>query len=231
MLLGQIPQGHQAANAALKNAQVHGVVGAQGWSNLVLAFLAIQEGCWDDAQQMGDKAYAIGSMLHDADLQARVLWSRSVCAGWQNNWEQAISDILEALQLANIEGEISMVYPYLLVQAAKSYFHAGRPEEAQTYLDQAVQLAHDRQYHQLPAIGERLQGRIWQAQGRFDEAQPCFERSLASLRSIDDVVEYARSEEAYGLYFLARDRDGDMERGQALLDSAQKTYQRLGVNG
>jgi DNA-binding SARP family transcriptional activator len=231
MLLGHIPQGQQAAYAALKNAQLHGVVGAQGWANLVLAFLAIQEGSWDDAQQLGDNAYAIGSMLHDADLQARVLWSRSVCAGWQGNWEQAISVILDALQLAKLEGEISMVYPHLLVQAAKSYFHAGKVEEAQVYLDQAVQLALDRQYRQLPAIGERLQGRIWQAQGRFDDAQPCFERSLASLHAIDDVVEYARSEEAYGLYFLARDKDGDMKRGQELLKGARETYKRLGVNG
>ena len=231
MLLGQIPRGQEAAHAALKNAELHGVVGAQGWANLVLAFLAIQEGRWGDAQQMGDKAYAIGSMLHDADLQARVLWSRSVCAGWQNDWEQAVSAILEALQLAKIEGETSMVYPYLLVQAAKSYFYADKADEAQAYLDQAVQLALDRQYYQLPAIGERLQGRIWQAQGRFDEAQPCFERSLASLRAIDDVVEFARSEEAYGLYYLARKQDGDVERGQALLASARETFKRLGVNG
>jgi predicted ATPase/DNA-binding SARP family transcriptional activator len=231
MLLGQIPQGQEAAHAALKNAQLHGVVGAQGWANLVLAFLAIQEGRWDDAQHIGDKAYTIGSMLHDADLQARVLWSRSVCAGWQNNWEQAISAILDALQLAKIEGEISMVYPYLLVQAAKSYFHAGKAEEAQVFLEQAMQLALDRQYRQLPAIGERLQGRIWQAQGRFDEAQPCFERSLTSLRAIDDVVEYARTEEAYGLYYLARKREGDVERGQSLLASARDTFIQLGVNG
>ncbi|HYX51519.1 MAG TPA: hypothetical protein VE843_17360, partial [Ktedonobacteraceae bacterium] len=231
MLLGQIPQGQQAAHAALKNAQLHGVVGAQGWANLVLSFLAIQEARWDDAREMGDKAYTIGSILHDADLQARVLWSRSVCAGWQNNWEQAISDILEALQLAKIEGETSLVYPYLLVQAAKSYFYAGRAEEAQVYLDQAAQLALERQYRQLPAIAERLQGRIWQAQGKFDEAQPCFERSLASLRAIDDVVEYARSEEAYGLYYLDRKQDGDVERGQALLESARATFKRLEVNG
>jgi len=231
MLLGQIPQGQEAAHSALKNAQLHSVVGAQGWANLVLAFLAVQEGRWDDAQQIGDKAYAIGSMLHDADLQARVLWCRSVCAGWQSNWDQAILAILEALQLAKVEGEISMVYPYLLVQAAKSYLYAGKAEDAQVYLDQAMQLALDRQYRQLPAIGERLQGRIWQAQGRFDEAQPCFERSLAILDAIDDVVEFARSEEAYGLYYLARNKVGDLERGQALLDNARETYQRLGVNG
>jgi len=231
MLLGRIPEGEDIARDALKKAQLHGVVGAQGWANLVLAFLAIQAGGWDDAKQLGDKAYAIAGMLHDADLQARVLWSRSVCAGWQGDWEQAIADILEALQLAKIEGETSMVYPHLLIQAAKSYFHAGKPGEAQTYLDEGMQLALSRQYRQLPAIGERLQGRIWQAQRRFENAQPSFERSLTELLAIDDAVEHARTEEAYGLFYIARDERGDMERGQELLKSAQATFKRLGVNG
>jgi predicted ATPase/DNA-binding SARP family transcriptional activator len=231
MLLGRIPEGEDTARDALKKAQLHGVVGAQGWANLVLAFLAIQAGRWDEAKQIGDRAYAIASMLHDADLQARVFWSRSVRAGWQSDWERAISDILEALQLAKIEGETSMVYPYLLIQAAKSYVHAGKPEEAQRYLDQGMQLARSRQYRQLPAIGERLQGRIWQARSRFEDAQACFERSLAWLQAIDDAVERARTEEAYGLFCLARGKQGDMERGQALIKSAEATFKRLGVNG
>ena len=59
------------------------------------------------------------------------------------------------------------------------------------YLDQAMQYAQSRQYRQLPALGQRLQGRIWQAQGQFEEALPCFERSLAELEALDDQVEYA----------------------------------------
>lgn len=71
-------------------------------------------------------------------------------------------------------------------------------------------IARSRQYRQLPAVGERLQGRIWQAQGRFEDA---------------------RSEEAYGLFYIACDKDGDMERSQVLLKNAQATFRRLGVNG
>jgi tetratricopeptide (TPR) repeat protein len=231
MLLGQIPVGEQVARHALERAQQHGVFGAAGWANLVLDFLAIQAGRWDDALQMGDKASAIAMMIHDSDLQARVLWSRSVCAGWQENWEQAIADALEAQQMAKQESETSMVYPYLLLQAARACFFAGKPEEAQTYLDEGMQLAASRQYRQLPGIGQRLQGRIWQAQGRFEEAQPCFEQSLAELLAIDDVVEYARTQEAYGLFYLERDSPGDMDRGQALIQEARETFKRLGVNG
>jgi tetratricopeptide (TPR) repeat protein len=231
MLLGQIPVGEQVARHALERAQQQGVFGAAGWANLVLDVLAIQAGRWDDALQMGDKASAIAMMIHDSDLQARVLWSRSVCAGWQGNWEQAIADALEALQMAKQESETSMVYPYLLLQAARACFFAGKPEEAQTYLDEGMQLAASRQYRQLPGIGQRLQGRIWQAQGRFEEAQPCFEQSLAELLAIDDVVEHARTQEAYGLFYLERDSPGDMDRGQALIQEARETFKRLGVNG
>ncbi len=45
------------------------------------------------------------------------------------------------------------------------------------------------------------------------------------------MVEYARTEEAYGLFYLARNREGDAERGQTLLNRARATFQQLGVNG
>jgi len=231
MLLGQLKEGEQAARTALEKAQQHGVVGAQGWSYLVSAFIAIQAGHWDEAKLAGDNAYAIASMLHDADLQSRVLWSRSVCAGWQGDWKRAISDILAAIQVAQHESETSLVYPYLFIQAAKAYLFADKPTQARFYLDQGMELAYNRQYRQLPAIGQRLQGRIYQAQGKYEEAQPCFERSLAELLSLDDVVECTRTEEAYGLFFLARESKGDVERGQELIKRAQETFKRLGVNG
>ncbi|MFL5702457.1 MAG: hypothetical protein ACJ8AG_06460, partial [Ktedonobacteraceae bacterium] len=151
--------------------------------------------------------------------------------GWQRDWERAVSDILEAMQIAENESETLLVYPYLLVQAAKAYVFAGKPTQAQYYLDQGMELALNRQYRQLPAIGRRLQGRIYQAQGRYEEAQPCFERSLAELLALDDVVEYARTQEAYGLLCLVRSSEGDLERGQKLIKSAQETFKLLGVNG
>jgi len=231
MLLGQIEEGQRLAHEALVKAQQHGVVGAQGWANLMQAFLAIQAGQWEEAEKRGDSAYAIATMLHDADMQARVLWSRSVCDGWRDDWQCAIADIKEAIVMAQKDGETSMVFPHLLVQAAKSHRYAGKIEEAQQYLDQAMQYAQSRHYRQLPAIGQRLQGRIWQAQGHFEEAQPWFERSLAELEALDDQVEYARTQEAYGLFFQERKQAGDEERGRKLLERAREIFQRLGVKG
>ena len=231
MLLGQLEEGQRMAHEALEKAQQHGAVGAQSWAHLIKAFLAIQAGHWEEANKSADSAYAIASQLQDADLQARILWSRSVCAGWQGDWKRAVADIKEAMELAQKDGETLMVFPYLLVQAAKAHLFAGDPEEAQLYLDQAMQLEQTRQYRQLPAIGQRLQGRIWQAQGRFEEAQPCFEHSLTELAALDDQVEYARTQEAYGLFYLERTREGDEQRGQELLIRAKETFQQLGVKG
>ncbi len=67
--------------------------------------------------------------------------------------------------------------------------------------------------------------------GDFDEAQSCFKWSLAELAAIDDMVEHARTQEAYGLFYVARNQEDNAERGQALIDSARATFQRLGVNG
>ncbi|HEY6407174.1 MAG TPA: hypothetical protein VIY29_06895, partial [Ktedonobacteraceae bacterium] len=66
---------------------------------------------------------------------------------------------------------------------------------------------------------------------RFEEAQRCFERSLAELEALDDQVEYARTQEAYGLFFQERKQAGDEERGNKLLESAREIFQRLGVKG
>ncbi|GAC1348811.1 MAG: hypothetical protein NVSMB27_18040 [Ktedonobacteraceae bacterium] len=231
MLLGQLEEGQHLAREALKQAQQHGVVGAQGWANLVQSFVAIQAGDWEEAAKNAASAYAIATLLHDADLQARVLWSRSVCDGWRDDWQSAITDITEAIQMAQKDGETSMVFPYLLVQAAKAYLFANKIEEAQSYLDQAMQFAQDRHYRQLPAIGQRLQGRIYQSQRRFEEARSCFERSLTGLLALEDQVEYARTQEAFSLFLQQRNQQGDREKGQALYTSARETFQRLGVNG
>lgn len=231
MQLGQLAEGQRLAQEALIKAQHHGVVGAQGWAYLVQAFLAIQASQWEEAEKCSNSAYAIATMLNDADLQARVLWSRSVCDGWRDDWQCAIDDIKAALAMARKHGETSMVFPHLLVQAAKAHFFSDKLAEAQRYLDEAMQYAQSRHYRQLPAIGQRLQGRIWEAQGRFAEAQPCFERSLAELLALDDQVEYARTQEAYGLFLQRRKQAGDEEKSQELLKSALTIFQRLGVSG
>ena len=44
MLLGKLPEAQQAAQNALLRAQQFGVVAAQSWAYLVMAFVAIQAG-------------------------------------------------------------------------------------------------------------------------------------------------------------------------------------------
>src|SRR5581483_8839610 len=113
------------AHDALEQARRHNAVGAQGWANLVLSFIAIQQGAWEAAEQFAHETAVFARMMHDPDLLARALWGRSICAGWRNDWEQATAQALEALRILEQDGEISLVYPYVLVQVAKAYFHAG----------------------------------------------------------------------------------------------------------
>jgi DNA-binding SARP family transcriptional activator len=231
MLMGRLEEAARIAHETLEKAQRHNAVGAQGWANLVLSFISVQQGQWDDAEHFADEAAAIAEMMSETDLLARVFWGRSSCASWQGDWEHAIEHSLEALRISQRDGEVSLVYPYLLVQAANAYFHAGKIERAQYYLDQVMQFAQKNQYRQISAIGHRLQGRILQAQEKFDLAYDHFEQSLAELAVLNDTVEYVRTQQAYGLFFRHRNYTGDQERSIALLQQANVTFKKLGVNG
>lgn len=231
LLMGRLEEAVRIAHETLEKAQRHNAVGAQGWANLVLSFVSVQQGQWDDAEHFANEAATIAEMMSETDLRARVFWGRSNCAGWQGDWERAIEHSLEALHISQRDGEVSLVYPYLLVQAAKAYFHAGKIERAQYYLDQAMQFAQRNQYQQISAIGHRLQGRILQAQKKFDLAYDHFEQSLAELAALNDTVEYTRTQQAYGLFFCDRNYTGDQERSLALLQQADATFKKLGVNG
>jgi predicted ATPase/DNA-binding SARP family transcriptional activator len=231
MLMGRLTEATQVARETLEKARRHNAVGAQGWANLVLSFVAIQQGDWETADRSTQDTIEIAQMMHDADLRARALWGRSICAGWQEDWKRAIARSLEALHTIEEGGELSLVYPYLLLQAAKAHFYAGQGEKAQHYLDRAMSFARQHHYRQVPAIGYRIQGRILQAQADFERAPACFEQSLAALTALSDTVELARTQEAYGLFFQTRNRAGDQERGAALLQEARTTFARLGVKG
>ena len=231
MMLGRLDEGTQTARDTLEKAQRHNAVGAQGWANLVMSFVAIHRGEWNEAALYADKAQEIAMLMSEQDLQARILWSRSLRASWLRDWEHAIEYALAALQLIEQDSGTSMAHPYLLLQAAKAYLFSRDTDMAQHYLDRAMELAQQRHYRQLTASAQRLQGRILHARGDFERAMPYFEQSLLALKALDDPVEYGRTQEAYGLFLLARQHEGDSERGNLLLAEARQTFATLGVKG
>jgi predicted ATPase/DNA-binding SARP family transcriptional activator len=231
MSMGRLPEAAQLARETLAKAQRHNVVGAQGWAYLVLSFVAIQQGQWDLSAQFGDQAAEIATRMHETGLLARVFWGRSICAGWLNQWEKSADDGFEAVRISRSDGEFPLIYPYLLMQAGKASYYAGNHARAREALDSAMRFAQEHQYRQLPAICQRVQGRILQAQGQFEQAQQQFEQSLTTLAALDDSVEYARTQEAYALFFRARGQAHDAELADTLQQQAHATFKALGVNG
>ena len=94
-----------------------------------------------------------------------------------------------------------------------------------------MQLSQERGYRQLSALGKRLQGRILVAKGQHHLAQTYFEQSLEELASLEDVVEHARTLEAYGQWYLAGHRLENQEKGHKLLTQSQEIFQQLGLKG
>ena len=231
MLMGRLQEASSVAYETLEKAQRHNAVGAQGWAYLVLSFVAIQQGQWDKVEQFGDKAAEIAIKMHETSLLARVFWGRSICAGWRGEWEQAVAYAIESTHISRRDDEFTLIYPYLLTQVAKASLFAGKLEEAQRTLNQAMQFAQKCHYRQLPALCHRLQGRILHVQGSYEQAQDHFEQSLTELAALHDEVEYARTQEAYALLYATRNQASDIEQASVLQQQAYATFQRLGVNG
>jgi DNA-binding SARP family transcriptional activator/tetratricopeptide (TPR) repeat protein len=231
MLKGNLVEGERIAQETLEKAQKNNAVAPQAWVFLVQTLLAIQSAQWQRAQECSDRALMLAHQLRDLDLQARVLWGRSILAGWLNDWELSIREITEAIQLSQQSDNLSLVYPHFLLQAAKAYMYVDQIDEAQRYLDQGMQLSQERGYRQLPALGKRLQGRICVAKGQYRLAQTYFEQSLKELASLEDIVEHARTLEAYGQWYLAAHHLEGQEEGHKLLAQSQKIFQQLGLNG
>jgi hypothetical protein len=51
------------------------------------------------------------------------------------------------------------------------------------------------------------------------------------LAALHDVVEHARTQEAYALFFQARGKEGDKEQHIALQQQAYALFESLGING
>jgi DNA-binding SARP family transcriptional activator len=231
MLKGEIVEGERIAQETLEQAQKNSAVGPQAWVFLVQTFLAIQSAQWQRAQECSDNALALARRMHDLDLQARVLWGRSILAGRLNDWELSTREITEALQLSQQSDSPSLVYPHLLLQAARAHLYTKQINEAQRYLDEGMRLAQKRQYRQLPALGKRLQGRILFVKGEYDLAQTYFEQSLNELASLGDIVEHARTLEAYGEWYLASRDSTNQEKGRKLIAQSREIFQKLGLKG
>jgi tetratricopeptide (TPR) repeat protein len=169
--------------------------------------------------------------MRDLDLQARVLWGRSILAGWRNDWELSIREITKAIQLSQQSDNPSLVYPYFLIQAAKAHLYTNQIDAAQRYLDQGMRLSQEQKYRQLPALGKRLQGRIFLVKGEYDLAQTYFEQSLNELISLGDIVEQARTLEAYGECYLASHNLANQEKGRKLITRSREIFQKLGLKG
>jgi predicted ATPase/DNA-binding SARP family transcriptional activator len=227
MQLGQVTEGQRLAIETLEKAQRHNVVGAQGWAYLVLSFISLQRTRYEESLSYAARAMEIAHMLYDRDLQARVLWSRSLCAWRQCKWDDSIRSISEAIAISQQEGAVSMVYPHLLVQAAHAHLSAGYLERAQQLLDESWRIVQERGYQQLSFNCKRIQARIWQAEGRFSEAEQYFEQTLAESQQLGDILLYNLTLEAYGQLYLTWKRDGDRERGQALIDRAWVFFRHI----
>lgn len=107
------------------------------------------------------------------------------------------------------------------------HFEAGRPEQAESYLNEAIALWDACGYPRGVALATIVRGEIALAADEVERAMGMFAAARCTLLAVADLFDGAR---ALALYGHARALTGDIETGIAEMEDAARTFERGGGN-
>jgi tetratricopeptide (TPR) repeat protein len=151
------------------------------WASVTRILALTSFGRCAEAVSCADNALAICEK-HGFDTRiGNVLQHRGSALFELGDEERGLADIQRGVALWR-ERSGTFLLSRNLAKLAEYQLRARQLEEARASLDEAEQLAEttDEKLHLAEII--RLRGRLYQAEGRYDEARPCFERAIAQAR-------------------------------------------------
>jgi tetratricopeptide (TPR) repeat protein len=143
----------------------------------------------------------------------------------REEWEPALEVCRRAVALYTpTESRVSALYIGRV--AAEAGWGAGRLAEAEQQIVDYIALAGETGVLQHEGIGLRVQGQIYTAQGRWDEADHAFDRAIARFEGLGSRLELGRA-----LYYRGalRYAQGQGEAGRADAERARALFEACGA--
>jgi tetratricopeptide (TPR) repeat protein len=223
LLDGQPHLAEEQAELGLALARQIGSLHTQGWLLSTLGEIQIYLDRLEEAQVTLEEGLALANHWGPVRLKPGLLADLARVATARRAWDTAIAQLEAALELA---GETAPQFiPRLKVYLGQAYLGQGRLAAALAMAEEALASAEGKGQLSVAGRAERLLGQIYAADGHSASAMKSFGASLGRLLAIDDTLEAARSQAAWGkwLAFL-----GD-PAADAMLWSAQNAFERAGA--
>jgi predicted ATPase/class 3 adenylate cyclase len=189
---GQLAPARAAAQGALKLCEQIGEFRLATWLEPSLAIIAADLGDADTARQHAQSALARAQQLRQLVLTAWALHAAGYAAMQRNDADDAMRWYAQYLPLVR-DTENGIVRNFIMGFAAEAFLRAGRVEEAADMVAQAIEIAEFAGAPHYLAVDLRVQGQVFAAQGRQDDAGHSFDRAIALFEQTGSRLEGSRA--------------------------------------
>ncbi|WP_247730852.1 ATP-binding protein [Halovivax limisalsi] len=188
---GDYDEATRTAERCVDLAERTGNTTALRLAKMNLAVFAKQRGDWDRSQDLFEEIYELAERIDDRDSQALARWNESVTELEIGRVDDAIDGFRTALELAR-ETEAAWRIAYYERGLGAAYVLASAFDRAEAHLENALEIATERDYTQIIAAARSIRGAIARERGEIERALEVQREALELVSDLDDIVRYAR---------------------------------------
>jgi len=197
----------------------------------VLGFTYQIMGEWDKSEQYYKEALNISQKIDNFEAIGLSYW----CLGWLHFDKEEYVKAREFLEkMYDIYEKAGAKY-YQMTDSRWliwTYIELGEIEKAKNLIDNLHKFALEIEHKELIAVAGALRAMLFRAQNKWKESVEHFEKSLQEYETLDarrwNVYWFAKMVLfEYARMYLERDREGDREKANNLLNQALEIFQKL----
>jgi tetratricopeptide (TPR) repeat protein len=195
------------------------------WLSGELAFIQADLGLDEEAAASAERAVQWADELGQVILQCWCLYARAYLHVKRGEWEPALELCGRGVALyAPTDNRVSILF--IGIPMAEAHWGAGRLADAEQQVGDYLTLARDTGGLQYEGIALRVQGQIYAARQRRDEAGQVFDMAIARFEELGSRLELGRA-----LYYRSalRRAQGQVDAGRADAERARALFEACGA--
>ncbi len=223
--LGELGEALESAQSGLALAEQIGEGRLIIWLGALLGFIEGSLGLDDPARLNAQLALTRADESGQVILQCWARYALAYLHVKDREWKPALELCHQGVALyAPTENRVAQLYIGLITPQA--YYGAGQLEEAKETIADYLPLAREVQSHHFEGVGLRVQGQIYMAQARWDEARRALDMAIAKLEELG-----SRLELGHALYHrgILRQELGQVDLAHADTARARALFEECGA--
>jgi class 3 adenylate cyclase/tetratricopeptide (TPR) repeat protein len=225
---GKLTEARAVALSALKLCEQIGEFRLATWLDPTLAIIAADLGDDDAAREHAKSALTRAQQLQQLVLSAWALHAAGYAAMRRDDVDDAMRWYAQYLPLVR-ETENGIIRNFIMGCAAEAYLRAGRVDEAAAMVAQAIEIAEFAGAPHYLALDLRVQGQVYAAQGRHEDALSSFDRAIALFEQTGSRLERSRALHYRALLLLEHGNDMQKAAARADAEAAREAFAAMGA--